>query len=688
MNTNQGNSPLGGNSTSDISLLRHFPNPNAEAQQEGIQSTDEGGESYSVTLLNEVDRTMDTNTTVQYTVSPTREELDAVHHECSLRETIEMREAENESQNVNVRRVTFVENKKEMPDVLEMSETTNTTNTTTNNNNNNNNNNNTLGMRNSISAISSDFPSTSLSGVQVEERQQREEQELRTHAEDHMGDDVTMLDFLRDARDAFVPATVVSVVDDGVDLVSRSAQFITRNVPDPVKSAVTFTGHHIVQFASRTGDLVERAPDAVINVIPEAIMSKETKKLLFVDFSNVLRCFFHTNVLSIPYIFRTAGLIGGLVLITVVSLVSLYCTEAFFAAKNQLRDAAFRVVIYGDVPRLTWGVWYPSVNLFYGAVHLIGFLAFAGGNARVLLRQAEGPLPAFLPALLAAPIAVLRGNRGQRALGVLSSLLVTAGVILMLATLPRVSSKKDDNNNNNDNDNNNDNRIALGPATVLDMFTALGVAVYAFTGIGSAVPVERGMGTVRYIRLLRVAMLLAALVLVGFGLVGFITYGSHTCAVITKSLHKGPATTAVSALLAVASVTIIPLQLFPLAEVMDRRILGIRQGVQYKGYAPCVMRLATLAGCALVAYVVPYYGLILAIAGAFGCGIVGIIVPAMLDYVRRRRTALHEGRMLFWWEYVICFSMGIFGVFVVVVGVAFGMYNLWINIQTDSTGTC
>ncbi|KAH9597896.1 hypothetical protein LSM04_005412 [Trypanosoma melophagium] len=100
------------------------------------------------------------------------------------------------------------------------------------------------------------------------------------------------------------------------------------------------------------------------------------------------------------------------------------------------------------------------------------------------------------------------------------------------------------------------------------------------------------------------------------------------------------------------------------------------------------MRLATLAGCALVAYVVHYYGLVLAIAGAFGCGIVGIIVPAALDYVRRRRTALHEGRMLYWWEYAICFSIRIFGVFVVVVGVAFGMYNLWINIQTESIETC
>ncbi|KAH9597901.1 hypothetical protein LSM04_005679 [Trypanosoma melophagium] len=120
MNTDHKSDPLGTNSAAITSLPSHSPNPNpnvnANAQQEGTHSTAEG-EIHSIALMSGVDMTSHTNATVGgYTVDPTREVLDSVpYNEHNLHATVEMREAVQEPENVNVRRVSFLENSREIP---------------------------------------------------------------------------------------------------------------------------------------------------------------------------------------------------------------------------------------------------------------------------------------------------------------------------------------------------------------------------------------------------------------------------------------------------------------------------------------------------------------------------------------------------------------------------------------------
>lgn len=427
-------------------------------------------------------------------------------------------------------------------------------------------------------------------------------------------------------------------------------------------------------------DALDIIPTLFVRILPSACMSDSTKNLLFADFSNTMRNFFHTNILSMPFVIRQAGLVGGILLLSFVALTSEYATEAFFGAKNQMKRAN-SVVLYGDVPNMIWGGWYPMLSFFYGIIHLIGFLAFASSNARVLL-AAMGLtggwamlLSMVVPSLLALPFVFFKRASSQPPLAVLSNLLVLSSVVLMFIAFPYNPSAE---------------AIKLWPSRPSDFYMALGISVYAFTGVGSAIPVERTMAPKRYIRLLRVAILVAYGVLLAFGLSGYLSYGARTCSVMTVSLSVGPMKTAVSTLLFVASIFIIPQQTFSFCELCDRRLLGIRYIPRYWEWKPNVLRVVSLIGSLITAYVVPYYGLILSISGSFGCGIVGLVVPAALDYVRRERWAL-KNRQTFslrWWEYIIVFGLGLYGVMVVIVGVVFGMYNMWITIQTNSSSSC
>ncbi|CAD2220331.1 Transmembrane amino acid transporter protein, putative [Angomonas deanei] len=423
---------------------------------------------------------------------------------------------------------------------------------------------------------------------------------------------------------------------------------------------------------------IDAVPELFVKVIPDSIISEDKKRLIFVDFSNTMRSFFHTNVLSMPYVLHEAGLVGGIMLLIFVAFTSEYATEAYFGVKNQMRNA-HKVVLFGDVPRMIWGDWYPMLNVFYGITHLIGFLAFAASNSRVLLAAmgltGGGAMAVSLivPSVIALPLVFMKREIHQQPLSIISNLLVLVSVIMMLSYFPYSSKAVG---------------LRLWPKSATNFFGALGVAVYAFTGIGSCVPIERSMSPRRYVVLLRVAVGLAWSLLLFFGLCGYISYGTKTCSVMTVSLQPGGMKTAVSAILFVASLAIIPQQTFPLAELCDRLVLGATRAATYYDWKANVLRLSLLVVSIFAAWIVPYYGLMLAISGSFGCGIIGIVVPAGLDYVRRRRWGLLENRYLHWWEYIIIFGLGGYGCIVVVVGVSFGMYKMWITIQTNSSDGC
>ncbi|KAI5685247.1 Transmembrane amino acid transporter protein [Leishmania braziliensis] len=481
-------------------------------------------------------------------------------------------------------------------------------------------------------------------------------------------------DFISDTVHTILPTAITRWFSLSANAVAQTSSSM---VPNSVKSATSTVAHTIGTGAQHIGDAIDTLPDLMVKAIPPAVMSKDVKQLLFTDFSNTFRSFFHTNILTMPFVFRQAGLVGGIVLLSFVAVTSEYATEAYFGAKNQMKNA-HRVVVYGDVPLMVWGDWYPMINLFYGITHLIGFIAFSSSNAVVLLGAmgmkggGARALGLIIPSLIALPLVLMKNARSQQPLAIMSNILVLNSVILMCIDFTYKPQPP----------------IKLWANSPSEFFVALGVTVYAFTGIGSTISVERVMAPERYHKLLRASVAISWALLMAFGLSGFLSYGNRTCSVMTVSLQSGPLRTAASALLFVASLAIIPQNTFPLCELSDRRVLGITQLTQYWDLKPNLLRIAYLVLSSFAAFTVPYYGLILSISGSLGCGIVGLVVPAALDYVRRERWALREGRTLRFWEYFVIFGLGLYGCVVVVIGVVSGSYQLWRSIQTSSTDSC
>ena len=512
-----------------------------------------------------------------------------------------------------------------------------------------------------------------------------EDQEERLRAYDDAGDSTAIeaLDSLKHAFDAkpvkAVTDMVTGVVGGAYHMADRTLNIVVDNIPKPLtdvanfagdklKDVGNFAGDNVKLLASTTGKLIESAPDVMINAIPDKLMSKETKQVVFVDFSNTIRSFFHTNILTIPYVFAQTGIATGMVLNGIVAIFSLYATETFFQAKYQLTESN-RVVVYGDVPRMAFGDWYPMLNIFYGVIHLISFQAFAARNMQVFLRQIGFTGDTYLlglivPGLLATPLILMKQAAQQRPLSIVSNTLVFISCVTLVSVFPYAAKP-----------------AVVASTSASQLSTAIGVVVYAFTGIGSAVPVERTMEPLLYIKLLRISVAVSFVLLIGFGLAGYMSFGANTCAVITSSLPNGPAKTFTSVMLFIASIAIIPQQVFPFAEVMDRRLLGLKKIPEYWDRRANMARLTALVGCASVAYLIPFYGLILSIGGALGCGLLGLIIPAGLDYARRKRMAFKNRRTLRWWEYGIVISMGGFGIVALIVGVFFSLFAMWQKIQ-------
>ena len=481
-----------------------------------------------------------------------------------------------------------------------------------------------------------------------------------------------------------------SVLHSTVDATKNAAEKTASAVPQPIGKAVhatteavgnvmNFAANGVTSIASTTANILEACPDMMINFIPDSFMSKETKHLVFVDFNNTLHSFFHTNLLSMPYLFNEAGLVMGIVITIFVAIISELAVETFYRVKYKFitDPKKQKVWVYGDLPRMMWGDWYPTLNILHGLLHLIGFQVYAAGNFKVVLRESFGytdatgvkMLSCIVPSMCALPLIFLKQCKHQRPLAITSNFLtfLAAGILLFNFNWNTVAGDVDYFSESYD-------RLGV----------ALGVAVYIFSGIGSTLPVERTMDPLMYISLLRKAVIGSSVVLLLFGIVGYLSYGEGTCSIIVLSLPDSPQKSAVALILFFASIAIIPLQTFPFTELIDRRFLGLRSIPPYGHWKANGQRFFVLCFGGAVAYFVPFYGLISAVGGSFTCVILSLIVPFALDYTLN--GGFTKGFLN--WPFARLAIIGGFGVFVLIVSLSATFYDIAVKITSTSTHVC
>ncbi|KAG5509692.1 hypothetical protein GH5_05550 [Leishmania sp. Ghana 2012 LV757] len=505
---------------------------------------------------------------------------------------------------------------------------------------------------------------------------------------------VSTLDFLEDTATTILPEALSSMFASTTNFLRAKADAVVKAVPQPLRRAASRAGEGIATAAGVTGSVISSMQAYAMRTVPDRVLSPEWKYLIFVDAVNVFKCSCSVNILVAPYILRMGGILGGVLLMIVMQLVCCYYTEVFFEAKHQLRRAE-HVIMYGDVPRMTFGRWYPTFQLWYDGVALVATVAYAALNMQALLPHmsikggAAKALSFIVPSLLCLPLAFMKRASTQPPMLALASLLIFVSLVMMFTVFPygrvanaaiRIISHEDSSVA----------VLPLFPNTVSEFFVALSISVYIFTPLRTAVPVERTMDPRRYIKLLRVCAAISTVVYIAFAVCVIVSYGSRTCSVLSTSFdgHHTSVEVGVMSLLFFAFLLLIPLALFELVELADRRILGWRTIPNYGQSGPNCLRVLFLVVSAVLACEVPYYGLLTALCGSLGYAVVAVIVPAALDYVCRERHCLLRGHKLRFLDYVVVFSGALFGISILVMGTTLTLYQMWLVPQAGYAYAC
>ncbi|TKY58377.1 Amino acid transporter ANTL3 [Spatholobus suberectus] len=165
---------------------------------------------------------------------------------------------------------------------------------------------------------------------------------------------------------------------------------------------------------------------------------------------------------------------------------------------------------------------------------------------------------------------------------------------------------------------------AFGGWSVL--FYGLGVAVYAFEGIGMVLPLEsEAKDKEKFGGVLGVGMLLISLLYAAFGALGYLAFGEETQGIITTNLGQGVISALVQLGLCINLFFTFPLMMNPVYEVVERRLCDSKY---------CLwLRWLLVLGVSLVALLVPNFADFLSLVGSSICVILSFVLPAMFHYL-------------------------------------------------------
>lgn len=191
----------------------------------------------------------------------------------------------------------------------------------------------------------------------------------------------------------------------------------------------------------------------------------------------------------------------------------------------------------------------------------------------------------------------------------------------------------------------------------------LGVAVYAFEGIGLVLPLEaEAKDKEKFGGVLGVGMLLISLLYASFAALGYLAFGEGTQEIITTNLGQGVVSALVQLGLCINLFFTFPLMMNPVYEVVERRLCD---------YKFCLwMRWLLVFGVSLVALMVPNFADFLSLVGSSVCVILSFVLPAMFHYLVFREEI--------GWSKMVCDGLlVVFGLVIAVTGTWSSLMNIF-----------
>ncbi|KAG2331771.1 hypothetical protein Bca4012_018649 [Brassica carinata] len=185
--------------------------------------------------------------------------------------------------------------------------------------------------------------------------------------------------------------------------------------------------------------------------------------------------------------------------------------------------------------------------------------------------------------------------------------------------------------------------VAFGGMSVF--FYGMGVAVYAFEGVGMVLPLESEMkDKEKFGKVLALSMGFIALIFGAFGVLGYMAFGDETMDIITANLGPGLVSSLVKLGLCINLFFTFPLMMNPVFEIVERRF--------WSGMYCVWLRWLLVLAVTLVALLVPNFADFLSLVGSSVCCALGFVLPALFhlivfkDEIGWKQRTLNSGIVL------------------------------------------
>lgn len=163
-----------------------------------------------------------------------------------------------------------------------------------------------------------------------------------------------------------------------------------------------------------------------------------------------------------------------------------------------------------------------------------------------------------------------------------------------------------------------------------------GTAIYAFEGIGTVLPIKKGMRDPTafggWVGVLNTAMVVVACLYMGMGFFGFLKYGDRVKGNIAFNLTEGVMNTSVKLMFAIAIFMSYPLQMYvPVSMIWPKivRKFDLVEDTEKYDLMNCGFRIVMVTATFLAAAVVPKLDLCISLVGAFCSSCLAWIFPPL-----------------------------------------------------------
>ncbi|KAF8410640.1 hypothetical protein HHK36_003172 [Tetracentron sinense] len=380
-------------------------------------------------------------------------------------------------------------------------------------------------------------------------------------------------------------------------------------------------------------------------------------------FANVFIAIVGAGVLGLPYTFKKTGWVFGLLMIFTVAILTYHCMMLLVYTRRKLESLQgfSKISSFGDLGFTICGpigrLAVDAMIVLSQAGFCVSYLIFIANTLAYVFNSSPSTnftqqILGFKPKTLyiwgcfpfqlglnsiptlthLAPLSIFADVVDIGAMGVV----MVEDVLIYLKQRPVLE--------------------AFGGLSVF--FYGLGVAVYAFEGIGMVLPLEsETKDKSKFGKILGSSMAFISLMYGGFGALGYFAFGEETKDIITTNLGQGLLSNFVQLGLCVNLFFTFPLMMNPVYEVFERRFCEGRY---------CLwLRWVVVLGVSLVALSVPNFADFLSLVGSSVCCILGFVLPALFHLMVFKEEMGWKGVVL--------------DVVVVVLGVVFGVSGTWLD---------